>query len=83
MGCADGASYPGGCLPWYFCLYLNTPPPWGLDLSVFLLNVQIPFLSPTPENTGFGIRKPEIEFTLHHLPKWKICGTFLGLKYLI
>jgi len=58
------------------------PPPCGLDLSVFLLNVQIPFLSPTPENTGFGIRKPELEFTLHHLPKWKICGTFLGLKYL-
>ena len=45
--------------------------------------MQIPFLSPTPENTGFGIRKPELEFTLHHLPKWKICGTFLGLKYLI
>lgn len=26
MGCADGASYPGGCLPWYFCLSLNPSP---------------------------------------------------------
>ena len=72
MGCADGASYPGGCLPWYFCLSLTPHPPCGLDLSVFLLNVQIPFLSPTLENTGFGIRKPDVAFTLCRLPKWKI-----------